>query len=166
MLSRNKVSGWPGNERPRAPVSRGNRRSGMSDCAGMLPFPALAAVFVGGAFGSLARWGILELATGGADPLPGETPAGIHLALLAINVSGSLLLGVLIAQHDLIKEKQFLALGAGFTGGLTTFDTFAVDVAQMLDNGRFLDATANGLGTALGVLLAAGIGYRLGVVSR
>ena len=65
-----------------------------------------------------------------------------------------------------MKENQFLAMGAGFTGGFTTFSTFAVDVAEMLDGGRLGDAAVNGAGTALCALVAAGLGYRLGVMSR
>ena len=138
----------------------------MSDWAAMLPLPTLLAVAIGGAVGSLARWGVLEIATGGEASPSDDVASGVYLALLAINICGSLLLGVLIAQQDLMKQNQFLAIGAGFTGGLTTFSTFAVDVARMLDDGRFLDAAGNGFGTALGALLAAGIGYRLGVMSR
>lgn len=132
----------------------------------MLPLQTLFAVAVGGAVGSLARWGVLEIATGGQDPLSGDIAPGAYLALFAINVLGSLLFGVLIAQRDLMKEHQFQALGTGFTGGLTTFSTFAVDVAEMLDGGHFLDAATNGIGTALCALVAAGLGYRLGMISR
>lgn len=132
----------------------------------MLPISSLLAVAIGGAVGSLARWGALEIAAGGEDALPGETTAGVYLALFAVNVAGSLLLGVFIAHRDLMKDNQFLAMGAGFTGGLTTFSTFAVDVAEMLDDGRFVEAATNGVGTAIGALLAAGLGYRLGVISR
>lgn len=138
----------------------------MSHWAAMLPLPTLSAVALGGAAGSLVRWGVLELATSGPDPLPGTTTPGMSLALLVINVLGSLLLGVLLARQDLMRQNQFLAMGAGFTGGLTTFSTFAVDVAEMLDSGRIAEAATNGLGTALGALVAAGLGYRLGVVSR
>ncbi len=138
----------------------------MSDWAAMLPLPTLFAVAVGGAVGSLARWGVLEIATRGENPLPGNTAPGVYVALFAINVLGSLLFGVLIAQRDLMKENQFQALGTGFTGGLTTLSTFAVDVAEMLDGGRFLDAATNGIGTALCALVAAGLGYRLGMISR
>lgn len=132
----------------------------------MLPLPTLLAVALGGATGSLARWGALELATGEPDPLPGAATPAVTVALFAINVLGSLLLGVLLAQRDAMTENQFLALGAGFTGGLTTFSTFAVDVAEMLDAGSIADAAINTVGTAVCALVAAGLGYRLGVISR
>jgi CrcB protein len=138
----------------------------MSNWAAMLPLPTLFAVALGGAAGSLARWGVLEIATGGQDPLPDTNTSGVYLALFAINVLGSLLLGVLLAQRDLMRHGQFLAMGAGFTGGLTAFSTFAVDVAEMLDGGRVVDAATNGVGTAFCALVAAGLGYRLGVFSR
>lgn len=130
-------------------------------------YSSLLAVAIGGAVGSLARWAVLEIAVGNEDLVTSE--AAVRRAMLAtfmINVLGSLLLGVLIAQRDLMRGHQFLAVGAGFAGGLTTFSTFAVAVAEKLDGGEFVVALTNGAGTALVAVLAAGIGYRLGVISR
>jgi CrcB protein len=130
-------------------------------------YTSLVAVAVGGAVGSLARWAVLEIAIGSEDLVSSEI--AIRRALLAtfmINVLGSLLLGVLIAQRDLMRTNQFLAVGTGFAGGLTTFSTFAVAVAEKLDSGEFVMALTNGAGTAFAAVLAAGLGYRLGVISR
>jgi len=133
----------------------------------MLRYQSLLAVAIGGAVGSLTRWGVLEIAAG-ADELGSGNTADRRavLAIFMINVLGSLLLGVLIAQRETMQYDQFLAVGTGFAGGLTTFSTFAVEVAAALDSGQFADAVTNSLGTAVIAVLAAGIGFRLGVISR
>ena len=112
------------------------------------------AVAAGGIVGSLARWGFLSI--------PDNRTA---VATLGLNVAGSLLLGVVIAQRDRLTDAQFHLLGTGFAGGLTTFSTFAVTVARQLEDGRLLDAVANGSGTLVLALVAAGIGYRIGRLS-
>ena len=139
----------------------------MSHWAAMLPLRTLFAVALGGAAGSLARWGVLEIATGGQEPLPGTTTPGVYLALFATNVLGSLLLGVLLAQRDLMKQNQFLAMGAGFTGGLTTFSTLCRRRGRDCSTGAGCSTprpTASEPPSAL--LVAAGLGYRLGLISR
>ncbi len=133
----------------------------------MFHYQSLLAVAAGGAIGSLARFGALEIAAGDAD-LVGVDAAAQRavIATAVINVLGSLLLGILIAQRDSMKTNQFLAAGAGFAGGLTTFSTFTVAVAESLDSGEMIAALSNGVGTAVAAVLAAGLGYRLGVLSR
>ncbi len=108
------------------------------------------AVGAGGAVGAVSRWGLVSLTVSDWEAL----------LIAVINVVGSLLLGGLIAVREQIPRLHYLALGPGFTGGFTTFAGFAVDVATRLDQGTLLTATANGLGTPLAAVLAAGIGYR------
>lgn len=86
-------------------------------------------------------------------------------AIFIVNIAGSLLLGLLAAHPRRSATNLSLLLGVGFAGGLTTFSTFAVDVAGQLDNGNIAAATGNSLGTTAAALLAAGIGYRLGRAS-
>lgn len=103
---------------------------------------AVAVISIGGGLGSLARYGVGRL-----WPVPaGSFPA----ATLAINVLGSLLLGMLVVAvtevwrpHRLIRP----ALGTGVLGGFTTFSTFAAEERALLGDGR--------LGTAAGYLLAS-----------
>jgi CrcB protein len=60
-------------------------------------------------------------------------PGGFPVATLVTNLSGALLLGVLIAAvtarpvHPLLRP----ALGTGLLGGYTTFSTFALEVRGM-----------------------------------
>lgn len=108
-------------------------------------------VAVGGAGGSLARWGLVS--AGPSDRT--------ELILLALNVVGSLFLGVLLGRRERLADELFLGLGSGFAGGLTTFSGYAVAVAANLDDGELAEAATTGLATPVLALLAAGLGFRL-----
>ena len=87
------------------------------------------AIALGGAAGAGLRWLVLEATTSGRFPWP----------VLAVNVAGSLILGVLLASEvDHARARLALHdLGAiGFCGGLTTFSTFAVEVVELADRGE------------------------------
>jgi CrcB protein len=78
--------------------------------------------------------------------------------VLAVNVAGCLLVGVLLAIAEDARTPDARSallrdVGAiGFCGGFTTFSTFAVEVARLLDDGRTATATAYVAGSvALGV---------------
>jgi CrcB protein len=110
----------------------------------------LLAVALGGAAGSLIRWGLVA-----AGPDSWST-----LIVFGVNAFGALLLGALIGRRERLDPDLFGALGTGLCGGLTTFSDYAVSVAGGLEDGRLLDALGNGLGTPTVALLAAGLGFR------
>lgn len=112
----------------------------------------LLTVGLGGIAGSALRW-LVSTSIG---------PDNQMWSIFVLNVAGSLLLGVLVAHPARSNSNLALLLGVGFAGGLTTFSTFAVDIAQHLDEGTIGTAVINGTGTTAFALLAAGIGYRLG----
>lgn len=119
---------------------------------------SLRYVAAGGALGALVRWGSVGAA--------GD--AWSAAAVLALNVLGSLLLGLLVGMnltrtgHTRVTENQFLLVGTGFCGGLTTFSTYSVQVAEALDDGALAEAALVGFSTGLIAVLFAGIGYRIG----
>lgn len=74
---------------------------------------------------------VLLVGTGGAAgallrALLASRNRAVPWGTLAANLSGSLLLGLLVGLD--VPADVLLALGTGVTGGLTTFSTFALEV--------------------------------------
>jgi CrcB protein len=119
----------------------------------------LGAVAVGGALGTLARYAVSRAVV--------SDSVGFPWATFAVNVAGSLLLGVLIT---LLVERwpptRFLRAFAavGFCGGFTTFSTMVVEAAQRGQHGRAgLAAVYLAVSLIAGILAAAaGIGLARG----
>ena len=115
--------------------------------ADLLPFIA-----VGGALGSLARWGLGKEMTHAAHAFATST--------LVINVAGSLLLGILMATVlEIWSQTRYVRpfVGTGIIGGFTTFSTFALD-ARYQATDSFPIATAYVLASVAGGLIAVLVG--------
>jgi len=96
-------------------------------------------VVIGGVFGTLARYGLSTV-------LP--SPGGWPLPTLIINLTGALLLGVLLEalarrgpDAGRLRMIRLLA-GTGFMGAFTTYSTFALETNTLLGAGRTTDALA------------------------
>jgi CrcB protein len=111
--------------------------------------PVLAVIAAGGALGATARYGI-------ALAWPASA-GGFPVAILAINIVGCALIGVLMVLITDVWSRQRLLrpfLGTGVLGGFTTFSTYAVDI-QRLAAGAHLDIALLYLAvTPIGALLA------------
>lgn len=86
-------------------------------------------------------------------------PAGT----LLINVSGSLLLGVLtglVIFHGAPATITLVA-GTGFCGGYTTFSTASFETVRLLQTGRHRAAATSLALTVAGTLAGAGAGLAL-----
>ncbi|HET7560121.1 MAG TPA: fluoride efflux transporter CrcB [Limnochordia bacterium] len=89
-------------------------------------------------------------------------PAGT----LAVNVIGSLLLGLIAGSAGGLGPSGRLLLGTGVMGAFTTFSTFSVETLQLLQDAHYAAAALNvaanllvGFGAAwLGLTLARGLG--------
>ncbi|WP_431233023.1 fluoride efflux transporter CrcB [Mycolicibacterium psychrotolerans] len=108
----------------------------------------LAAVFVGGAVGTLAR---AILATVFADD-----PARWPWATFGVNVVGAFLLGYfttrLLERLPLSSYRRPL-LGTGLCGGLTTFSTMQVETLKMIEHHHYgLAAAYSAVSIAAGLL--------------
>lgn len=109
-------------------------------------------VAVGAVVGANARyWVSLQTAR--------RLGVGFPYGTLIINVSGSLLIGFVLARlaaQTGLEPSGRLLLATGFCGGYTTFSTFAFETAAFLRRGSPVAAFANVAGsTALGVAAAA-----------
>ena len=94
----------------------------------------LLLVFVGGGFGSIARYLLAKYFNSSTDGVP----YGTFLA----NVLGSLLIGIILglaAKNDTLTQNQTLLLATGFCGGFTTFSTFAYENHVFLKSGDFIN---------------------------
>ena len=108
----------------------------------------LAAIFVGGFIGAIARAGLVEL----LPHDPSEWPWATFIA----NLVGAFLLGYFTTR---LQERLPLSayrrpfLGTGFCGALTTFSTMQLELLRMLDGEHFgLAAAYCGLSVLAGFL--------------
>lgn len=106
-------------------------------------------VAVGGGLGALLRWQVSTRARA-----KGATPAG---GTLIVNVVGSFLLGVL-AGWDGRPDWVMPLLGVGLCGGLTTFSSHALEVAQAWRDLERRQAVTNLVLTAVLCVTATTIG--------
>ena len=86
-------------------------------------------------------------------------------ATVIINVSGSLILGV-VTGLALRHHISFVAavVGVGFCGGYTTFSTASFETARLLERKKYTAALKNALGGLVAACLAAGIGMAAGTL--
>jgi CrcB protein len=108
---------------------------------------SLIFVALGGALGASLRflWGVgLYRLLGG--------PTGFPVAILSVNVLGSLLMGafvVLAAQRGLAHYNLFVMTGV--LGGFTTFSAFSLEAVTLIERGAHGQAAAY---VALSVVLS------------
>ena len=113
-------------------------------------------VAVGGALGAVARYSSYRLML--------RLEGNAILATLAINLLGSLLIGMLYAflteRSGLSPHVQSLVT-VGFLGAFTTYSTYSLDAFRLLEQGQISLAVAYLFGTMLLCLLAVWLGVTL-----
>jgi len=112
-----------------------------------------------GAIGAVSRYVVDDLVK---SRFPGDFPWGT----LVINVSGSLVLGVVtgMALYHGLGPIPKTAIGTGFCGAYTTFSTFSYETVQLVEAGELGPAAGNALGSVALGLVAAGLGIALTAV--
>jgi len=89
-------------------------------------------VFLGGGFGSVARYWLGVKFNNFENALPYGT--------MLANILGSLIIGLIFgyaAKTGALSENNSLLLATGFCGGFTTFSTFAYENHLYIKNGDY-----------------------------
>jgi CrcB protein len=113
-------------------------------------------VAVGGAVGAVAR-----VAVGAAVAV---AESGWPWATMAANLSGALLLGLLlrVTGESLVGGRWARPLlGTGIVGSYTTFSTVSLEIARLASQGRVVVAGGYGVATLAGGLVAVWVGSAL-----
>jgi fluoride exporter len=114
---------------------------------------------LGGTLGALCRYH-------GTRLLHSRIATTLPLGTLAINLSGSFLLGLLSGllarQPEAAQHSLHLLFGIGFCGAYTTFASFTFETIQLWHQARYHYAIINLLGQSLLGIGLAWLGLLLG----
>ena len=112
----------------------------------------------GGAFGAVMRYG----ASLGVYSFFGR---GFPYGTLFVNVTGSLLMGVLsvlMLERFNVGPEWRAAILVGLLGSFTTFSTFSIETLNLLEQGEMIKASANIVLSVVVCLAAVWLGINLG----
>jgi CrcB protein len=110
----------------------------------------LAAVGVGGAIGSMARYLI-------AGWVQSPSWNGFPYGIFIVNITGGLIMGMLVEGMALkfnVTPVMRAFLTTGILGGYTTFSTFSLEAAMLIERHAYGQATAYIAGSALLSIIA------------
>ncbi|HSN44378.1 MAG TPA: fluoride efflux transporter CrcB [Propionibacteriaceae bacterium] len=118
-------------------------------------------VALAGGLGAVARF-LVDAAIGRRVARP-----GLPLGTLVINVTGSLLLGLITGWWSVAGGDPTLrlVLGTGFLGGYTTFSTASVEAARLAREGLQWRAVQIAALMLVTCVLGAFAGFALGVLA-
>jgi CrcB protein len=103
----------------------------------------VAAVAAGGAIGSVLRYGVSTI----------QSPVvAFPYAIFIVNLSGGFLMGVVTALLALkfnVSSEVRAFFTTGILGGYTTFSTFSLESAMLIERHEYMTATSYVVGSAL-----------------
>jgi CrcB protein len=116
---------------------------------------AFLLVGIGGALGSIARYG--------SGVLVGRIwPMNFPLATMLVNISGSLIMGLFIGflarTTPAWQADARLFFAVGVLGGFTTLSSFSLDTLTLIERGEIGQATIYVLGSIVVSVLALFVG--------
>jgi fluoride exporter len=113
-------------------------------------------VGLGAAVGAMLRYVVDRL-------IESQRASVFPFGTVTINLSGSLLLGVLtgLGLHHGLDSDAVAVLGAGVLGGYTTFSAWAWETVVLTGDGDVIEAVANVVVSLAGGILAAAAGLGL-----
>ncbi|HEY6471732.1 MAG TPA: CrcB family protein [Acidimicrobiales bacterium] len=117
----------------------------------------VAAIFLGGAMGTVARY-LLEA----HHPIPAGS---LPWPTLLVNLSGSLAIGLLFPLTERIAPRAHLLrplVIVGLLGGWTTYSTLAVDATLLAKGGDVVTCLAYLVATVAGGLALVVLGHAIG----
>ena len=108
-------------------------------------------VGMGGAIGSVARWGVSEA-------MPSDGASEVPWATIVVNLFGAFALGAMMAAT--LQTETILLFGTGMLGGFTTMSAFGVESVRLIESGS---SSAASIYIVLNLLspFAAWLGWRL-----
>ncbi len=113
-------------------------------------------VALGGGLGAAGRFGISLAFPARGDAWPWAT--------FGINVTGSLLIGVLagwLSTRGEAGEPWRLLLGVGVLGGFTTFSAYSLETMRMIERNDWVGASTYSIGSVIAGLAAVAIGLAM-----
>jgi CrcB protein len=110
----------------------------------------VAAVALGGAAGSVLRYGIQKAFN-----------TSFPLGTLLVNITGCFLIGAFGAILYQPDEQKRLLLMTGFCGGFTTFSAFTFEGVQMMTTGRWAVFFLYTISSVACGLLATFLGFKI-----
>jgi CrcB protein len=126
------------------------------------------AIAIGGAAGALFRYWM----SNGVNALLGQNSTHGTLALnafpygtLAVNILGSLLMGVLYVfflERMTVGPEVRAAILIGVLGAFTTFSTFSIETFNLIEQANYMKAAMNMLISVLACVAAAWLGVAFG----
>jgi CrcB protein len=124
---------------------------------GSIPMTSLLLVFLGGGIGASARHGVNVAVLRALGP-------GFPWATLIVNVTGSILMGLLAGYLAFrpgggLTQHARIFLATGVLGGYTTFSAFSMDAALLMERG----ATGQALLYVLGSVVLSILGLFAGL---
>lgn len=104
----------------------------------------VTAIGLGGAIGSVARYFV--------STIQSPTWTGFPYAIFIVNVSGGFIMGVmteLMALKFSVSPEVRAFLTTGILGGYTTFSTFSLESALLIQRHAYMTATGYVVGSAI-----------------